>query len=90
MEDVLGLSKAVDEALNTTASKGQESSFIFIDTREYPEGCRISGSYSQSNGKITLKYKIKCGDKVEEYTAEGSTSEELIKEITLKAGLIKN
>jgi len=27
---------------------------------------------------------------VEEHTAEGNTTEELVKEITIKAGLIKN
>jgi WD40 repeat protein len=90
LEDVLGLSKAMDEALSATAGKGAESSFIFIDTREYPEGCRISGTYTQKGGKINLKYKIKCGEKVEEYNAEGSTAEELVKEVTLKAGIVKN
>jgi hypothetical protein len=90
LEDAIGLSTAVDDALNAISAKGNESSFIFLDARNYPEGCKISGTYSQKNGKINLKYKIKCGDKVEEYTAEGSTAEELVKEITIKAGLIKN
>jgi hypothetical protein len=90
LEDMLGLSTAVDDALNSLSAKGNESPIIFLDTRNYPDGCKISGTYTQKSGKINLKYKIKCGEKVEEHTAEGNTTEELVKEITIKAGLIKN
>jgi WD40 repeat protein len=85
LEDVLGMSKSVDEALNSLAVKGQESSIIFVDTREYPDGCRISGTYSQNSGKITVKFKIKCGDKVNEFNAEGKNVEEIVNLITKNA-----
>jgi WD40 repeat protein len=61
MEDVLGIGKAVDESLNDVSSKGVDASLIFVDVREYPDGCKLTGRYKKENGQIILKLRKKCG-----------------------------
>lgn len=78
LEDVLGLSAAVDDLLKDISSRGTENSIIFLDVRNYPDGCKISGTYTQRPGKITLRYKVTCAEKSEEYRAEGETVEEIL------------
>jgi hypothetical protein len=89
LEDGLNLAKSLDESLSNLSSKGDESRIIFIDTREYPDACKISGSYTYQGDKIALRYKIKCGDKTFEYAIEGGTKEELIDKIIMSLSDIK-
>lgn len=83
LEDVLGLGKLMDASLNEVASKGAESSLIFVDVREYPEGCKLIGRYKKENGKIIIKLRRKCGaeDKTFEITGTdaGDVSAKIIK-----------
>jgi hypothetical protein len=84
LEDVIGLSKKVDESLNSISLKGTESKIIFIDTREYPDGCKISGTYTQKDGVIKLRFKIKCAETINEFQTESQSIEEIIKTINEK------
>ena len=81
MEDVLSLSKTIDDQLNQIAMRGKDGQLVFLDTREFPDAYRLSGGYTQSNGTITLKLKIK-GPKESEHQLSAKTKEELIEKIT--------
>ena len=85
MDDLLGLSLAIDNALNTLSSKGNESPIIFIDTRNYPDGGRISGNYTQKNGEILLKFKTKCSESVKQFQQGSSSVDEIVRIIIDKA-----
>ncbi len=52
----------------------------FIDTRDFPDAYRLSGGYTQKNGVIELKLKIK-GIKESEYTHSAPTKTELIAKV---------
>ena len=78
--DVLAISKSLDNQLNEFAIRGKESQIVFLDTREFPDAYRLSGGYTQSNGTITLKLKIK-GPKESEHILIAQTKEELVEKI---------
>jgi hypothetical protein len=48
-----------------------------VDVRDYPEGCKLSGRYSQQNGIIKLKLRKKCDGKDETLEIEGKTLDEV-------------
>ncbi|MCW5911414.1 MAG: caspase family protein [Cyclobacteriaceae bacterium] len=77
LEDALQLGKKIDDALNEAASKGTNSNIIFVDVREYPEGCKLSGRYKQEKGIIKLKLRKKCEGNDETIDIEGKTVEEI-------------
>jgi WD40 repeat protein len=77
LEDALQLGKKVDEALNDAASKGTGASLIFVDVREYPEGCKLSGRYTQEGGIIKLKLRKKCEGKDATLEISGKTMDEV-------------
>jgi Caspase domain len=81
MEDAIGLSKLVDESLNEVSSKGIDSRIIFVDVREYPEGCKLSGLYKRENGKLTLKLRRKCGPEDKTFDLKADSVEGLKAEI---------
>jgi hypothetical protein len=78
--DVLSLSKSIDDQLNEIAIRGKESQIVFLDTREFPDAYRLSGGYTQSNGTITLKLKIK-GPKESEHQLTGDSKEIILEKI---------
>jgi hypothetical protein len=78
--DDLNLSKLLDDKLNQIAMRGADGQLVFLDTREFPDAFRLSGGYTQSNGSITLKLKIK-GPKESEYTLSAKTKEELVEQV---------
>lgn len=77
LEDALQLGKTVDESLQQAALKGTSSNIIFVDVREYPMGCRLSGKYRTQDGTIVLKMRKKCEDQDELIDLSGNTVEEL-------------
>lgn len=84
LEDILNIAKAVDEALIDLSTRNGVGPVIFVDSREYPDGCKISGTYTQSNGKITLRYKIKCGTTVQDFSDEATSVSEIVKLVIAK------
>jgi WD40 repeat protein len=80
-EDVLGLSKLVDESLNDVSSKGVESALIFVDVRDYPDGCKLSGGYQKENDFITLKLKQRCGTNVKSFDLKAKDINTLVSQI---------
>jgi WD40 repeat protein len=83
LEDVQGLGKKVDDLLNEASAKGAEAPLIFVDVREYPEGCKLNGLYKKENGKITLKLKKRCEGKEETFTLTGADGKELSNKIVM-------
>jgi len=86
LEDVQGLGKKVDDLLNEASAKGAEAPLIFVDVREYPEGCKLNGLYKKENGKITLKLKKRCEGKEETFTLTGADGKELSGQIVKLVG----
>lgn len=78
--DDLNLSKLLDDKLNQIAMRGSDGQLVFLDTREFPDAYRLSGGYTQSNGTITLKLKIK-GPNESEHTLSAKTKEELLEQV---------
>jgi hypothetical protein len=60
MEDILGLTGMTDDLLSEKASRAPDKPFIFLDVRQFPDACRISGGYNQKEGVITLKARLRC------------------------------
>lgn len=81
LEDIISLAKSVDEALGGLSFKGNDSPIIFVDTRDYPDGCKISGTYLQKDGLFTLNGKIKCGSIETPLKLSGISKEKLVEEI---------
>lgn len=81
LEDVLGLGKIIDEVLNEVSSKGSESKLIFVDVKEYPEGCKLIGRYQKVGQTISLKLKKKCGDQVTNHDLKAENMDQLKIEI---------
>jgi len=80
LEDNLGLGKLIDDQLNEIAQRGKNAEIVFIDSREFPDAYRLSGTYTMSNGIISLKLKIK-GPVESEQTMTAATKEELVEQI---------
>jgi WD40 repeat protein len=78
--DELNLSKSIDDKLNQIAMRGADGQLVFLDTREFPDAYRLSGGYTQFNGTITLKLKIK-GPKESEHNLSAKTKEELAEKV---------
>jgi hypothetical protein len=81
LEDVLGLSKVVDESLNEVSVKGADASLIFVDVREYPDACKLIGRYRKEKGEIILKLRKKCATEDKTYELKAVTIEGLRTEI---------
>jgi hypothetical protein len=79
-DDDLNLSKLLDEQLNETAMRGKDAQLVFLDTREFPDAYRLRGSYTQNNGIITLKLRIK-GPKESEHLLTGDSKEIILEKI---------
>jgi hypothetical protein len=75
LEDILNLSKLVDESLNEVSSKGIDSKIIFVDVREYPDGCKLTGSYKKENGELSLLVKKRCGSDVKTFDIKSENIE---------------
>ncbi len=58
------------------AFKGINSPIIFVDVRDYPGGCKLSGRYKQENGMINLKLRSKCDGKDITVDLSGKSAEE--------------
>jgi hypothetical protein len=78
--DELNLSKSIDDKLNQIAMRGADGQLVFLDTREFPDAYRLSGGYTQSNGTITLKLKIK-GPKESEHSLVANTKDTLVEKV---------
>ncbi|MFN5911985.1 MAG: caspase family protein [Bacteroidota bacterium] len=78
--DELNFSKTLDHQLNQIAMRIYDAQLVFLDTREFPDAYRLSGGYTQSNGTITLKLKIK-GPKESLHTLSAQTQEELVEQV---------
>ena len=85
MEDNLGLSKAVNEAISLYASRGSRSRIIFFDSADYAPSCKLSGVYSSDGTNITLNMKMRCGDESSSMELSASSIEELAKSIVIEA-----
>ena len=67
----------MDDALRETSAKGSSADYIFVDVREYPEGCKLIGRYFKENGLIKLKLRKKCEQSDETVELEAGTVEGL-------------
>jgi hypothetical protein len=65
------------DALRETSAKVFSADYIFVDVREYPEGCKLIGRYSTENDRIKLKLRKRCGESDETIDLEAGTVEEL-------------
>jgi hypothetical protein len=81
LEDILGLGKSIDEALNETSSKGADAKLIFVDVKEYPDGCKLIGRYQKVDGKLILKLRKKCGEETTNFEIKADTVDKLKEEI---------
>jgi len=75
-DDVLKLSSIIDEQLNNISL--EKNTFIYIDTREFPESYKLTGRYKQENGSIILQLRIRSKDSSEQFTIQGNSTDELI------------
>jgi WD40 repeat protein len=59
-EDNLHLAAFLDDQLSHLSTRGTNAPIIFVDAKQYPDGCKVSGSYSKINSRWNLKGKMKC------------------------------
>jgi WD40 repeat protein len=81
LEDKLNLSEFLDQRLLELSENDINSKFVFFDRRSYPDGIKITGGYQISDGSITLRFKIRSGSIVKEYTINGENTSQLIDQI---------
>ena len=81
LEDVLSLGKSIDEALNEISSKGIDASIIFVDVKDYPDGCKLIGRYERHEDGITLALRKKCGDISTKFDIKGTSIEHVVAQI---------
>jgi hypothetical protein len=81
MNDILSLSKKVDEMLNESSQKGKESELIFVDVREYPEAYKLTGIYTRVEKGIKLSISINQKDKKTKVEFEAKNLDELLEKI---------
>ncbi|MEO8149758.1 MAG: hypothetical protein ABI723_19115 [Bacteroidia bacterium] len=63
--------------MNQISAKGASASLIFVDAKQYPEGCKLSGTYKKTSAGWKVSYKIKCGIKETNYELTSANEEEL-------------
>ncbi|MEI6521249.1 MAG: caspase family protein, partial [bacterium] len=78
--DTLNISTILQNTLRNNDEK-----LIYIDTDSFPDGMKINGIYTNSNGQITAKIKIWQNEKVvKEFTLTGKSSDDIVKQIVGK------
>ena len=86
-EDNLSLSLFVDEYLNSESKKDEKSKIVFLDTKQFADACKISGTYRLQLNKWYFKGKVKCkeSEQLIEFEAENEVDmkEKLINSISL-------
>jgi WD40 repeat protein len=64
IDDILKLGDKIDDALNEYSSKGNSSTIIFVDVKEFPNAYKIIGRYKRDLNKITVKIIVKQGEDI--------------------------
>lgn len=77
LADDLDLSRQVDEQLNDLSSKGADADLIFLDARDYPDGCKASGTYQRKGTSWQLNGKVKCGGEETGFQISAATEADL-------------
>ncbi len=81
LEDVLQLSEKTDNLMNEISMKGKEAKVLFMDIRDFPESIKLTGLYSQAEGKILLKLKIKSPVEEKLVKLESESVDDLLDQI---------
>ena len=84
LEDVLGLSKLLDEALNHLSISEDDQKIIFIDARGFPDAYTLSGLYKKEKDLVKLRLKIKSTKMSQEYVIEGKSTDEILDKVLIK------
>jgi WD40 repeat protein len=82
--DDLGITSAVNKALQEVSSKGKESKIVFAMTSPAGNTYNLNGSYKLKDGELKIEVRIKKGrDKICEFDIKGLATnlDELIKEM---------
>ncbi len=80
-EDNLNLSPYADDQLYELSARGGEAPLVFLDINQFPDACKVSGTYSRVNDQWKLSYKIKCGDKDFKNEIASASEDELKKKL---------
>jgi hypothetical protein len=80
-EDVLELSKTVDQALNDFSSKGSDPALIFVNSRDFPDACRLAGRYRQEKNGIGLSFRIRCQGVDRQIDLRARSKDQLVEKI---------
>ena len=85
-DDVLGLEPLVDERLRATVASGADAKFVFIDSRQVPNGYRIAGHYTtDAQGQTTVRLRLRqVGGQVSTWAEVAGTREQLAELIYTK------
>jgi WD40 repeat protein/uncharacterized caspase-like protein len=79
--DALGISGLLDKALAEIAARGQRASIVFVNARDFPEGCKVTGFYRSAGSTITGQVVLTCGEQAARTELSAATKEELVKAI---------
>ena len=60
LDDVLGLSRRVDERLRQVSARGRRAPLVFVESQELPGACRVVGRY-RIKGKVALRVSLFTG-----------------------------
>lgn len=85
LEDIEGLGNKVDDALNDYSSKGNHSTIVFIDVKDFPDAYKLYGRYKREENKITVNIKVKRGQEtITTLTLIGVNADEIVNQIINK------
>jgi WD40 repeat protein len=80
MDDVLGISEAMDTQMRDLSNRGGETNLVFIDASRFSEAYKVTGRYSSVQGQITANIVLRKGDvQVSRFTVDALSTEELIR-----------
>jgi Caspase domain len=84
MEDVLNIGSKIDEKLNEWSAQNIDAPLIFIDIKDYPDGCKLTGRYKKENGNLSLKLRKRCDGKDVTSDIVGTDVDDVIRQILSK------
>lgn len=80
MDDILGISEALDTQMRELSSRGGETNLVFIDASRFSQAYKVTGRYTSVQGKITANIVLRKGDEqVIRLIVEAANAEELVK-----------
>jgi WD40 repeat protein len=76
-DDLLGLEKEVDAVLAGLTARGRDAPLVFVDVRQAPDAYRIAGTYTTSDGRTSVRFKLRRGEEASDWVEVKGAADDL-------------